>query len=64
MITSIASIYLTNTGGGNNMSSPDCSGADGGDYLCAYFMLFIGYIVLVLKSPDLKCTFNIPVVKG
>lgn len=28
-------------------------------YLCAYFMLFIGYIVLVLKHPDLKRTFNI-----
>ncbi|HHU7245538.1 TPA: glutamate decarboxylase [Escherichia coli] len=33
-------------------------------YLCAYFMLFIGYIVLVLKHPDLKRTFNIPGGKG
>ncbi|MDF7610442.1 hypothetical protein NQ066_21015, partial [Escherichia coli] len=28
------------------------------------FMLFIGYIVLVLKHPDLKRTFNIPGGKG
>ncbi len=33
-------------------------------YLSAYFMLFIGYIVLVLKHPDLKRTFNIPGGKG
>ncbi|MFP1463046.1 hypothetical protein ACLB1E_22625 [Escherichia coli] len=33
-------------------------------YLCAYFMLFIGYIVLVLKHPDLKRAFNIPGGKG
>ncbi|MFP1483503.1 hypothetical protein ACLB1S_15005 [Escherichia coli] len=32
-------------------------------YLCAYFMLFIGYIVLVLNM-DLKRTFNIPGGKG
>ncbi len=43
---------------------PDRSGADGGDLSVCLFHAFIGYIVLVLKHPDLKRTFNILVVKG
>lgn len=64
MITSIALIILTNTGGGNNMSFLIALALTVVIYLCAYFMLFIGYIVLVLKHPDLKRTFNIPGGKG
>ena len=64
VITSIALIILTNTGGGNNMSFLIALALTVVIYLCAYFMLFIGYIVLVLKHPDLKRTFNIPSGKG
>ncbi|CSP92188.1 glutamate:gamma aminobutyrate antiporter [Shigella sonnei] len=64
VITSIALIILTNTGGGNNMSFLIALALTVVIYLCAYFMLFIGYIVLVLKHPDLKRTFNIPGGKG
>ena len=63
VITSIALIILTNTGG-NNMSFLIALALTVVIYLCAYFMLFIGYIVLVLKHPDLKRTFNIPRGKG
>ena len=54
----------TNTGGGNNMSFLIALALTVVIYLCAYFMLFIGYIVLVLKHPDLKRTFNIHGGKG
>ncbi len=64
VITSIALIILTNTGGGNNMSFLIALALTVVIYLCAYFMLFIGYIVLVLKHPDLKRTFNIHGGKG
>ncbi len=37
VITSIALIILTNTGGGNNMSFLDCTGADGGDLSVCLF---------------------------
>ncbi len=43
---------------------PDRTGADGGDLSVCLFHLFIGYIVLVLKHPDLKRTFKSLVVKG
>ena len=56
--------HLTNAGGGNNMSFLIALALTVVIYLCAYFMLFIGYIVLVLKHPDLKRTFNIPGGKG
>jgi glutamate:gamma-aminobutyrate antiporter len=59
-ITSIALIVLTNTGGGNNMSFLIALALTVVIYLCSYFMLFLGYIQLVLKQPNNKRTFNIP----
>lgn len=59
-ITSIALVVLTNTGGGNNMSFLIALALTVVIYLCSYFMLFLGYIQLILKQPDNKRTFNIP----
>jgi len=59
-ITTVALIVLTNTGGGSNMSFLIALALTVVIYLCAYFMMFIGYIVLVLKHPENERTFNIP----
>ena len=60
VITSIALIVLTNTGGGNNMSFLIALALTVVIYLCSYFMLFTGYIQLVRKQPEKRRTFNIP----
>lgn len=60
VITSIALIVLTNTGGGNNMSFLIALALTVVIYLCSYFMLFLGYIQLIRKQPDNARTFNIP----
>lgn len=60
VITSIALVVLTNTGGGNNMSFLIALALTVVIYLCSYFMLFLGYIQLIRKQGDKKRTFNIP----
>ncbi|MBB1200614.1 glutamate:gamma-aminobutyrate antiporter [Enterobacteriaceae bacterium 89] len=60
LITSIALIVLTNTGGGNNMSFLIALALTVVIYLCSYFLLFLGYMKLVLKQPENKRTFQIP----
>lgn len=64
LITSVALIILTNTGGGNNMSFLIALALTVVIYLCSYFMLFAGYLVLVCKKGDLKRSFNIPGGRG
>lgn len=64
ILTSIAIIVLTNTGGGNNMSFLIALALTVVIYLCTYFLLFLGYIHLILKQPDLKRTFHVPGNKG
>lgn len=64
VITSVALIILTNTGGGNNMSFLIALALTVVIYLCSYFMLFLGYINLIRKQPDNKRSFNIPGGKG
>lgn len=60
LITSVALIILTNTGGGNNMSFLIALALTVVIYLCSYFMLFIGYLTLVFKQSNLQRSFNIP----
>ena len=60
VITSIALVVLTNTGGGNNMSFLIALALTVVIYLCSYIMLFMGYIQLIRKQPQNKRTFNIP----
>lgn len=60
ILTSIAIIVLTNTGGGNNMSFLIALALTVVIYLCTYFLLFLAYIHLVLKQSELKRTFRIP----
>lgn len=60
VITSIALIVLTNTGGGNNMSFLIALALTVVIYLCSYFLLFLAYIKLVRTQQDNQRTFNIP----
>lgn len=60
MITTVALIALTNTGGGGNLSFLIALALTVVIYLCSYFMLFLGYIQLVRKQPEKKREFNIP----
>lgn len=64
IITSIAIVVLTNTGGGGNMSFLIALALTVVIYLCSYFMLFIGYMQLICKQPEKKRAFNIPGGKG
>ncbi|EGT3586247.1 glutamate:gamma-aminobutyrate antiporter [Proteus mirabilis] len=64
IITTIAIVVLTNTGGGGNMSFLIALALTVVIYLCSYFMLFIGYMHLVCKQADKKRAFNIPGGKG
>lgn len=59
-ITTVALVILTNTGGGNNMSFLIALALTVVIYLCTYFMMFIGYMVLVIKLESTERTFNIP----
>lgn len=63
-LTSIAIVVLTNTGGGSNMSFLIALGLTVVIYLCTYFLLFLGYIQLIRKQPELKRTFRIPGSNG
>ncbi|MBS0849381.1 glutamate:gamma-aminobutyrate antiporter [Citrobacter sp. JGM124] len=60
LLTSVALIVLTNTGGGGNMSFLIALALTVVIYLCSYFMLFLGYIHLVRKQPEKKRAFNVP----
>lgn len=60
LLTTVAIVVLTNTGGGNNMSFLIALALTVVLYLMSYFMLFLGYMTLVLKHPDKKRGFNIP----
>ncbi|EPV3838930.1 glutamate:gamma-aminobutyrate antiporter [Morganella morganii] len=60
LITTVALIVLTNTGGGGNMSFLIALTLTVVIYLCSYFMLFLGYIHLIRKQPEKKRAFNIP----
>lgn len=60
VLTSVALIVLTNTGGGNNMSFLIALALTVVIYLCSYFLLFLSYIHLVCKQGDKKRSFNIP----
>jgi len=60
IITTIALIVLTNTGGGSNMSFLIALSLTVVIYLCSYLMLFLGYIQLVRKQRDKKRAFQIP----
>lgn len=64
LITSVAIIVLTNTGGGNNMSFLVAIGLTVVIYLCSYFMLFLAYIHLNLKQDDKKRSFKVPGGRG
>lgn len=64
ILTSIAIIVLTNTGGGSNMSFLIALALTVVIYLCTYFLLFLGYIHLVRKQPELKRTFRVPGSNG
>lgn len=64
VIMFIVLIIFINIGGGNNMFFLIVLVLMVVIYLCVYFMLFIGYIVLVFKYFDLKCIFNIFGGKG
>lgn len=60
LITTVALIVLTNTGGGSNMSFLIALALTVVIYLRSYFLLFLGYIHLVRKQPEKKRTFNVP----
>ncbi|HJD44802.1 MAG TPA: glutamate:gamma-aminobutyrate antiporter [Candidatus Paenalcaligenes intestinipullorum] len=60
VITTIALVVLTNSGGGGNMSFLIALGLTVVIYLCSYFMLFLAYLHLVNKQADKKRVFNIP----
>ena len=60
IITTVALIVFTNTGGGNNMSFLIAMSLTVVIYLCSYFMLFLGYIHLVCKQPEKKREFTVP----
>ena len=64
LITSLALIVLTNTGGGSNMSFLIALSLTVVIYLSGYLMLFLGYIQLVRKQPGKKRAFQIPGGKG
>lgn len=60
LITTVALIVFTNTGSGGNMSFLIAMALTVVLYLITYFLLFIGYIVLVLKHKDKKRSFQVP----
>lgn len=60
IISTIAIIVLTNTGGGNNMSFLIALTLTVVIYLSSYFLLFLGYIQLACKQKDKERAFRIP----
>lgn len=59
-ITTILMIVFTMGGGGSNMSFLIALGLTVVVYLMTYFMLFLGYMHLVLKQKDKKRGYQIP----
>lgn len=59
-LTSVAIVVLTLGGGGSNMSFLIALALTVVLYLITYFLLFLGYMVLVLKHPEKKRSYNIP----
>lgn len=59
-ITTIAIVVLTLGGGGSNMSFLIALGLTVVLYLITYFLLFLGYMNLVLKHSDKQRAYNIP----
>jgi glutamate:gamma-aminobutyrate antiporter len=64
LVTTVAVVVLTNGGGGSNMSFLIALALTVVLYLMTYFMLFLGYMTLVLKYSEKKRAFNIPGGKG
>lgn len=60
IITTLALIVFTNTGSGGNMSFLIAMALTVLLYLITYFLLFIGYIVLVVKHKDKKRSYQVP----
>ncbi|MFA5662420.1 glutamate:gamma-aminobutyrate antiporter [Castellaniella sp.] len=60
VITTVALIVLTNTGGGNNVSFLIAMALTVVIYLCTYFLLFLAYIHLIRKQKDLPRAFHVP----
>ncbi|WP_251545737.1 glutamate:gamma-aminobutyrate antiporter [Limosilactobacillus caecicola] len=60
IIVSIWDAVLTLGGGGGNVSFFAAMGLTVVIYLVAYFMFFIGYLVLVFKKKNLERTYNVP----
>jgi len=60
MITSIALVVFTMGGGGNNMSFLIALALTVVLYLITYFLLFLGYMNLVLRHREKKRSYNIP----
>ncbi len=59
-ITSVAIVVLTMGGGGSNMSFLIALALTVVLYLITYFLLFLGYMNLVLKHGDKKRVYSIP----
>lgn len=59
-ITTVALIVFTNSSGGGNMSFLIAMALTVVLYLITYFLLFLGYINLVLKHQDKKRSFRVP----
>ena len=59
-LTTVALVVLTNSGGSSNMSFLIALALTVVLYLITYFLLFLGYMVLVLKHPEKKRAYNIP----
>jgi glutamate:gamma-aminobutyrate antiporter len=60
VITSIALIVLTNTGGGSNLSFLIALALTVVIYLTGYVMLFLAYIHLIRKQPEKKRAYKVP----
>ncbi len=60
VLTSIAVVVLTLGGGGSNESFLIALALTVVLYLITYFLLFLGYIALVLKHADKKRVYNVP----
>ncbi|MFC0284768.1 glutamate:gamma-aminobutyrate antiporter [Camelimonas abortus] len=60
LITTVALIVFTNTGSGGNMSFLIAMALTVVLYLITYFLLFIAYIVLVVKHKDRKRAYQVP----
>ena len=60
LLTSVAIVVLTYGGGGSNMSFLIALALTVVLYLITYFLLFLGYIKLVLKMPEKKRAYNVP----